>query len=103
MLKVKEVAKEKGVTITELAEKLGIAQVSLSRAINGNNPKLETLKKIAHALNVDVRDLIKPTKGSDDFPLYAKTSSGELVQVGSLDLEHVRAVIDTKSLNDSDL
>lgn len=96
-LKVKEIAKAKSVTITELAEKLGITQETLSRTINGNNPKLETLKKIAHELNVDVRDLIKPTKESKEIPLFIKTSSGETLQVGSLDLENIRAVIDTET------
>lgn len=55
-LRVKEVCKEKGVTITQLAEILGIKQESLSRAINGN-PTLDTLQKIAAALNVPVSAL----------------------------------------------
>ena len=100
-LRIKEVLKAKGVTLEEIAQKLGITYVGLYGKLK--TAKLETLTEIAKILNVDVRDLIKPTKENDDFPLYAKTSSGELVQVGSLDLEHVRAVIDTKSLNNSDL
>lgn len=55
MLIVKEVIKEKGYTVTALAEKLGMKQVSLSRIINGN-PTVETLEKIANAINVDVKD-----------------------------------------------
>ena len=51
VLRVKEVCKEKGTTITGLSAKLGMKQVSLSRIINGN-PTIETLQKIAAALDV---------------------------------------------------
>lgn len=61
MLKIKEVIKNKGYSVTSLAEKIGMTQVSLSRIINGN-PTVETLKKIATALDVDIRDLFNPTK-----------------------------------------
>lgn len=54
--KVKELCRNKGITIKELAEKMGIAPESLSRAINGN-PQLSTLNKIAEALGVSVTDL----------------------------------------------
>ena len=53
---IKEVCKEKGITVSQLAEKMGIKQESLSRAINGN-PTLETLGKIAAALNVPMWQL----------------------------------------------
>lgn len=55
-LRIKEICKEKGVTITSLAEKLNIKQESLSRAINGN-PTVETLQKIADALGVSIVEL----------------------------------------------
>ncbi|MDL2323232.1 helix-turn-helix transcriptional regulator [Bacteroidales bacterium OttesenSCG-928-A17] len=57
-LRIKEICKEKGMTITYLAEKLGIKQESLSRTINGN-PSLETLEKIARALSVPVSELLE--------------------------------------------
>lgn len=60
-LKIKEVCKEKGVTITQLAEIMQIKQESLSRAINGN-PTLETLNKIALALQVPISDLFEQPK-----------------------------------------
>lgn len=50
-LRIKEVCREKGTTITGLADKLNMKQVSLSRIINGN-PTIGTLQKIADALNV---------------------------------------------------
>lgn len=50
MNRIKEVIKEKGLTITSLADKLGIARESLSRMIV--SPSYPTLEKIATALNV---------------------------------------------------
>lgn len=54
--KVKELCRERGITIKELAEKMKIAPESLSRAINGN-PQLSTIRKIAETLGVSVTDL----------------------------------------------
>ena len=56
--KVKEICKVKGITITQLAERLKIKQESLSRAINGN-PTIETLERIADALSVPVTELFE--------------------------------------------
>ncbi len=48
----------------------GISQSNLSNYINGNiSPTLDTLKRIATSLNVDVVDLFKE---EDDIELYAK-------------------------------
>lgn len=55
MNRIKEVIKEKGFTITSLADKLGIARESLSRMIV--SPSYPTLEKIATALNVPMWQL----------------------------------------------
>lgn len=55
-LRIKEVIKEKGMTITELSDKMGINRVNLSNMVNGN-PTVETLNKIATALNVPITEL----------------------------------------------
>lgn len=55
-LRVKEILKEKGQTQKDLAQKMGVAEISLSRSINGN-PNLETLQKIADALEVEISEL----------------------------------------------
>lgn len=55
MNRIKEVIKEKGLTITSLADKLGIARESLSRMIV--SPSYPTLEKIATALNVPMWQL----------------------------------------------
>ena len=65
-MRVKEVAKKKGISISSLAEKMGVKQESLSRAINGN-PTVETLNKIAEALEVPMWQLfVDPDKIGDN-------------------------------------
>ena len=58
--RIKEVIKEKGYTITSLADKLGIARESLSRMIV--SPSYPTLEKISTALNVAGNCLRRPKK-----------------------------------------
>jgi len=55
-LRVKEVCKEKGVTLAEVASKIGIAQASLSKMLGGN-PTIDTLERIATALNAPITEL----------------------------------------------
>lgn len=92
MLRIKEVAKSKGISITDLADRLGVKQVTLSRTINGN-PTIETLRKIAAVLDCDVRELIEPTKEQEQTtqtPLYIKNEGGGLINVGALDIAKVQ-------------
>lgn len=55
MNRIKDVIKEKGYTITSLAEKLGIARESLSRMLV--SPSYPTLEKISTALDVPMWQL----------------------------------------------
>lgn len=55
-LRIKEVIKEKGMTVQTLAEKMGINRVGLSNHINGN-PSVAILEKIAAALEVPIQEL----------------------------------------------
>ena len=57
MLRIKEICKEKGLTVSDVAQKLGILQPSLSRIINGYNTTTDTLQKIADVLEVQIPDL----------------------------------------------
>lgn len=62
-LRVKEICKDKGILMEELANKLGIARVNLTKTINGN-PTIGTLERIAEALEVDFMELFaKNEKG----------------------------------------
>lgn len=56
VLRVKEICKEKGLQMQELADKLGITRITLTRNISGN-PTISTLESIAAALGVDVVEL----------------------------------------------
>ena len=56
ILRVKEILRDKGMTINELACIMGINRVTLSNIINGN-PTLETLQKIAKNLGVKITEL----------------------------------------------
>ena len=60
-LRIKDVIKEKGTTITELADKMEINRVNLSNMVNGN-PTVETLNKIASALGVPITELFEQPK-----------------------------------------
>ena len=57
-LRVKEILKERGMKMYELAEQMNIAPESLSRALQ-RNPQYTTLKTIADTLGVSVRDLFR--------------------------------------------
>lgn len=58
-LRVKEICKEKGLQMQELADKLGITRITLTRNISGN-PTIGTLENIASALGVTVPELFAP-------------------------------------------
>ena len=70
ILRIKEVLKEKDLTINDLAKKMEINRVTLSNMINGN-PTLDTLKEIAHNLNVPIWEIFSDLK----FYLKKKTST----------------------------
>jgi len=55
-LRIKEIMQEKGITQKKLAEDIGVAEISLSRSLRGN-PTLDTLERIAAALNVPITEL----------------------------------------------
>ena len=57
--RISEILKGKGMTQTDLAERIGISRVGLSKAINGNTT-IATLRKIATALEVDISELFTP-------------------------------------------
>lgn len=60
MLRIKEVAQEKGYSMQELAQKLGITPETLTRqASSKGNPTKNTLEKIAGALGVEIVDLFE--------------------------------------------
>lgn len=79
MLRIKELAKEKGVTLEVLSKRVGVNRVTLSRTINGN-PTVDTLQKIAYALGVSIRELFEP---ENTEPIF-KNENGEFKVIGYL-------------------
>lgn len=62
-LRIKDVIKERGTTVQDLAAKMGISRVGLSQHINGN-PSVEVLERIASALDVPVTELFEQSKSN---------------------------------------
>ena len=61
--KIKKTRVEKGLTQKELANRLNSSYVMVNQYENGKrNPKLETIKKIAKALDVDYLEFIASDK-----------------------------------------
>ena len=62
-LRIKEASKSQGVSITKLAELVGITQPNMSNIANGKtSPSLDLLERIAAALNVSVSELFEAPK-----------------------------------------
>lgn len=58
--KIRVICKEKGLTMADLADRLGITPVSLSQSLAGN-PTYSRLKDIADILNVEIVELFETT------------------------------------------
>ncbi len=78
-IRIKEVIKEKGTTVKDLAQKMGISNVGLSQHINGN-PSVEVLERIAAALGVPVTELFEQPK-SDTASLTCP-HCGKSIEIG---------------------
>lgn len=81
-LRIKEILKLKGITMTKLAEKLGINRVNLSSSINGN-PTIGTLEKIANILEVEVADLFEKPNCKNKISGYLELH-GEIYKIEKL-------------------
>lgn len=57
-LRIREIMLEKGISVNEMSEKLGITRQSFYSIVNGN-PTMGTLAKIAEILGVTVKKLFK--------------------------------------------
>lgn len=95
-LRVKEILKERGMKMYELAEQMNIAPESLTRALQ-RNPQYSTLKTIADTLGVSVRDLFKGdnTQASNNEMRGCIFFGGEMYTFNSRE-EIEKFLIDTK-------
>lgn len=63
MNRIKDVLKEQGRSQTWLADKIGKSYVIVTNYCNNNTqPSIKILRQMAFALDVDVRELLIPTK-----------------------------------------
>lgn len=69
-LRVKEICKEKNMTLADLAEKMEISASALSQ--NLKKPSFDTLVKLANALNVEVAELFTSSKPTITCPHCGK-------------------------------
>ena len=65
-MRILELCKERGLTQKELAERVGLTPVGLSKSINGN-PTKDTLQRIADALNVHISELFEKDMPNDNI------------------------------------
>lgn len=62
-LRIKEICKEKGITLNALAEKIGVSQPSISGLATGKQkPSFDTLEKLADAIGCPVTELFEQPK-----------------------------------------
>lgn len=54
LLRIRDIAKTRGITIRELAHSIGITEQGLQKLIRENSTKVETLETIARILEVSI-------------------------------------------------
>lgn len=70
--KIKELRLQNGLTQKSLGEKCGIAEPTIRKYELGKlNPKVETVKKIADALNVPISEIMDWSKFDERYPNLA--------------------------------
>ena len=80
MLQIKETLKQRGLTQNELAERLGINRVSLSRLLSDKNDmRISTIKKIADAIGCDVSEFFTPEETEDNNTITCPHCGEKLV------------------------
>ena len=89
---VKFYCEERDMSKAELAEKIGIKPASLARALHGN-PQLDTIIKIADALEVPVANLFRESRRVDGIAYIGN----ELIRFNSieeLEKEYKKTLLD---------
>jgi len=71
---IKKEAKRKKITISEIADKLGMSQESLSQMLKPNSIKFSVVRKIAQILNVGIDDLLGEQQASIQHNVHSPNS-----------------------------
>lgn len=85
-LRLKEILAQRKITLKEFSQNSGISQSNLSNYLNGNiSPTLDTLKKMAASLDIDIVELFKE---KDEIEFYAK-HNGILYPISKKDIINI--------------
>ena len=80
MPQIKEALKKRGLKQIDLAERLGINRVSLSRLLSDKNDmRFSTIKKIADAIGCDVAEFFTPAETEDHNVITCPHCGAKLV------------------------
>ena len=80
MLHIKEALKKRGLKQIDLAERLGINRVSLSRLLSDKNDmRISTIKKIADAIGCDVSEFFTPEETEEHNTITCPHCGAKLV------------------------
>lgn len=63
---VRRICKERKLQLKELADKMGVDPSALNRALKGN-ARLDTIRKMADALDVSMKSLLEPFNEIEGF------------------------------------
>lgn len=83
MLRVQEICREQGITMQDLAKKMGVTYQALYAAVSGN-PTIGKLGDIAKALGVNIVDLFERNSKDSEVDGYVKVK-GTLYEVHSFE------------------
>jgi transcriptional regulator with XRE-family HTH domain len=76
-IRIREICKEKGVTLQDAAQMLGISYNSLYAIMSGN-PTLDTLERIATTFNIPIMELFEKKENVATCPHCGKELRIEL-------------------------
>lgn len=94
VLRLREILRDRSMTLKAFSELSGISQPNLSNYINGNvSPTLEMLTRIAESLGIPITELFEE---SDSLELYVK-HRGKMYNISRKDIINI---IETKSRNE---
>ena len=80
MLQIKEALKQRGLKQNDLADRLGINRVSLSRLLSDKNDmRMSTIKKIADAIGCDVAEFFTPAETEEHNAITCPHCGAKLV------------------------
>ena len=93
-LRIKEILKEKGLSLKDVAERIGMDASNLNSSLKKGNPRLSTLTDVANAIGCDITELFKTNdeklsvpKGDNqalvllDGELYKLTKAKDVVKL----------------------